>query len=104
MGAATDHNNRPGSTLQPALNGKLEKMNREDDMTPASDPNIDHLHELVNEYRDALDVARKLRTKVDAYIQELKRQGYSYPVLEKESGFGRGTVQEIVAKGIDSSY
>lgn len=66
---------------------------------PAADPNINHLNALAEEYRAAQEVTRKLRVTLDNYIQELKRQGYSYPVLEKESGFGRGTVQEIVAKG-----
>lgn len=63
-----------------------------------ADPNIEQLHKLVAEYRVAADEAKRLRIKVDAYIQELKRQGYSYPVLARESGFAQGTIQLIVAK------
>lgn len=62
------------------------------------DPNIAHLHELVKEYREAENDAKRLRAKVDAYIQELKKRGYSYPMLARESGFAQGTIQLIVAK------
>lgn len=62
------------------------------------DPNIAQLHQLVNEYRIAAADAKRLRLKVDAYIQELKKRGYSYPVLARESGFAQGTIQLIVAK------
>lgn len=63
-----------------------------------ADPNIEQLHKIVAEYRVAAAEAKRLRIKVDAYIQELKRQGYSYPVLARESGFAQGTIQLIVAK------
>lgn len=64
----------------------------------AADPNIEQLHKLVAEYRAAEGEAKKLRFKVDAYIQELKKLGYSYPMLARESGFAQGTIQLIVAK------
>lgn len=64
----------------------------------AADPNIEHLHKLVEEYRASEAGTRTLRLKVDAYIQELKRMGYSYPMLARESGFAQGTIQLIVAK------
>lgn len=63
-----------------------------------ADPNIEQLHKLVAEYRAAEGEAKKLRARVDTYIQELKKQGYSYPRLARESGFAQGTIQLIVAK------
>lgn len=63
-----------------------------------SDPNIEQLHKLVAEYRAAAGKAQTARLKVDAYIQELKKLGYSYPMLARESGFAQGTIQLIVAK------
>lgn len=65
---------------------------------PPEDPNIQQLHDLADEYWAADAEARRLRMTLDAYIQQLKRQGYSYPVLARESGFAQGTVQLIVAK------
>lgn len=64
----------------------------------ASDPNIDHLHDLADEYWAADAEAKRIRLTLDAYIQQLKRRGYSYPVLSRESGFAQGTIQLIVAK------
>lgn len=66
-------------------------------MTPP-DPNITTLNEMADAYRRALSDAKHLRDKLDAYIQELKREGYSYPTLARESGLAQGTIQNIVAK------
>jgi hypothetical protein len=75
----------------PALNPQAD----EDEM---DDPNIKHLHRLVAAFRKSEAETKRHREQVDVYIQELKRQGYSYPVLARESGLSQGTIQNIVAK------
>lgn len=67
-------------------------------MTPAEDQNLDKLHELSDQYWDAENRTKLMRKKLDTYIQELKRAGYSFPVLAKNSGLSQGTIQNIVAK------
>lgn len=67
-------------------------------MTPAADPNIDHLQEMMTEYREVQTELDAIRNKVYTYVQELKRQGYSYPVLAKSTGFALANIQKIVAK------
>lgn len=62
------------------------------------DCNIETLHELADQYRAAQAETKRVRGKLDAYIQELKRAGYAYPLLAKESGLAQGTIQNIVAK------
>lgn len=66
------------------------------DMAP--DPNLTHLEELSSQYQEALKTPNRIRYELDAYIQELKRQGYSYPTLAKHSCFAQGTIQLIIAK------
>lgn len=72
-------------------------------MTPAADPNIDQLHQLRDKYQQALAETNTIRYELDKYIQTLKDQGYSYPLLSRESGFAQGTVQLIVAKKLSES-
>jgi hypothetical protein len=72
-------------------------------MTPAADPNIDRLNELRDKYQQSLAETNLIRYELDQYIQTLKEQGYSYPVLSRESGFAQGTVQLIVAKKLSES-
>lgn len=70
----------------------------EADMAPANDPNFDTLHELAELYRQSEAETKRIRQRLDALIQELKREGYSFPVLARESGLAQGTIQNIVAK------
>ena len=65
---------------------------------PAPDPNIDTLHELADAYRAAEAETKRIRDKLDIFIQELKRNGYPYSVLREHSGLSQGTIQNIVAK------
>lgn len=65
---------------------------------PAPDPNIEQLHQLADQYRAAEEETRNARQQLDLLIQEMKRNGYSYPTLAKESGLAQGTIQNIVAK------
>lgn len=67
-------------------------------MAAAADPNIDQLHKLAEEYFDAEAESQRRRLILDAHIQQMKRDGYSYPVLARESGLAQGTIQNIVAK------
>lgn len=67
-------------------------------MTPAADPNIDHLEAMMTDYREAQAELDAVRSKIYVYVQELKRQGYSYPVLAKTTGFAIANIQKIVAK------
>jgi hypothetical protein len=92
QGSAGDAGTHTISALHsaPALNPQAG----EDEM----DPNIKHLQRLVAEFRESEAETRRRREQVDVYIQELKRQGYSYPVLARESGLAQGTIQNIVAK------
>lgn len=62
------------------------------------DPNIEALNQLADEYHAAQDHAKLIRNKLYAYIQELKRLGYSYPHLAREAGFSQKGIQNIVAK------
>ena len=72
-------------------------------MTPAADPNIDHLHQLRDKYQQSLAETNTIRYELDKYIQTLKDAGYSYPLLSRESGFAQGTVQLIVAKKLSEN-
>lgn len=72
-------------------------------MTPAADPNIDKLNQLRDKYQASLAETTAIRYELDQYIQTLKSEGYSYPVLSRESGFAQGTVQLIVAKKLSES-
>lgn len=67
-------------------------------MSPVEDPNIKRLHKLADAYWAAEAEAKRLRIPLDAHIQEMKRQGYAYSLLARESGFAQGTVQLIIAK------
>lgn len=67
-------------------------------MTPPADHNIKHLHKLADAYRAAELKTKRARDVLDAYIQELKRNGYPYATLAKHSGLAQGTIQNIVAK------
>ena len=67
-------------------------------MTPAADPNIDRLNQLRDKYQQSLAETNTIRYELDKFVQTLKEEGYSYPVLSRESGFAQGTVQLIVAK------
>lgn len=87
-------NDQVHSILHSGLNHKLDGM--DDEMAP--DPNIEHLHALVAAFRASEAETKRLRADVDRFIQEMKRQGYSYPLLAKESTFAQGTIQLIVAK------
>jgi hypothetical protein len=62
------------------------------------DPNIEHLHQLVEQFLIATREAKRTRYHLDHYIQELKRNGYSYPTLARETCFAQGTIQLIIAK------
>lgn len=68
---------------------------------PATDPNIDHLEDMMAQYRSAQAELEQIRNKIYIYVQELKRQGYSYPVLAKTTGFAVANIQKIVAKGAE---
>lgn len=72
-------------------------------MTPATDPNIDRLHQLRDQYQQSLAETNAIRYGLDKFIQTLKEQGYSYPLLSRESGFAQGTVQLIVAKQLSET-
>jgi hypothetical protein len=85
-----------------SLNPKADKT-EEKNMTPAADPNIDRLNELRDKYQQSLAETNTIRYELDQYIQTLKEQGYSYPVLSRESGFAQGTVQLIVAKKLSEN-
>lgn len=65
-------------------------------MTPATDPNIDHLRNLVDNFRAADNEAKRLRKQLNEYVKELKQQGYSYPVLARETGMAINTIQYII--------
>lgn len=93
-GDRTSSDNPVHSTLHSDSNHKLHEM--DEDM--ARDPNIEHLHDLVAAFRTSEAETKRLRAKVDLFIQEMKRQGYSYPLLARESTFAQGTIQLIVAK------
>lgn len=67
-------------------------------MNAASDPNIEELHRLADSYWEAEAETKSRRLRLDAHIQQMKRDGYSYPLLARESGFAQGTIQLIVAK------
>lgn len=62
------------------------------------DPNIEELETMMAEYREKQTALDTARTKVYMYVQELKRQGYSYPVLARTTGFAVANIQKIVAK------
>lgn len=64
-----------------------------------TDPNIEILHKLAGEYHAAKATAHHHRTKLYAYIQELKQMGYTYPRLAREAGFSQKGIQNIVDKG-----
>lgn len=64
------------------------------------DPSLERLKELSNLYQESLKQTNLVRYTLDKYIQALKQQGYSYPVLSKNSCFAQGTVQLIVAKNM----
>lgn len=64
----------------------------------SEDENIAKLHDLADKYWAADDHAKLMRKKLDTHIQNLKRAGYSFPVLAKNSGLSQGTIQNIVAK------
>jgi hypothetical protein len=72
-------------------------------MTPAADPNIDKLNQLRDKYQASLAETNAIRYELDTFVQTLKAEGYSYPVLSRESGFAQGTVQLIVAKKLSES-
>lgn len=67
-------------------------------MTPAPDPNIDHLETLMDEYRETQAQLDEIRAKIYLYVQGLRREGYSYPALAKATGFALANIQKIVAK------
>lgn len=65
---------------------------------PATDPNITQLHQLADQYRTAEETTKKTRATLDALVQEMKKMGYSYSTLARETGLAQGTIQNIVAK------
>lgn len=91
----------PSGQIHSATSFKWQAGENEPGEDMGDDPNIKHLHELVDAYRVSDAETRRLRSEVDLYIQTLKRQGYSYPVLARESGFAQGTIQLIVAKEVE---
>lgn len=60
------------------------------------------LNELAAEYRRAQQAAKDVRRHLDQHIQDMKRAGYSFPVLARESGLAQGTVHNIVASDRNS--
>ena len=64
------------------------------------DPSLNRLKELSELYQESLKQTKEIRYSLDKYIQALKQQGYSYPVLSRNSCFAQGTVQLIVAKNV----
>ena len=60
------------------------------------------LNELAAEYRRAQQAAKDVRRHLDQHIQDVKRAGYSFPVLARESGLAQGTVHNIVASDRNS--
>lgn len=62
------------------------------------DPNIETLNRLADDYHAAQDTAKQHRIRLYAYIQELKREGYTYPCLAREAGFSLKGIQNIVAQ------
>jgi transposase len=65
----------------------------------ATDPHLAELRKLAKKYQNAVKQAEAVRENLDTVIQELKRDGYSYPVLAKHTRLSQGTIQNIVAKG-----
>lgn len=63
-----------------------------------TDPNLQTLNQLADQYHSVHNEAQRLRRQLDLHIQELKREGYSYRVLARESQLANGTIQRIVAK------
>lgn len=63
-----------------------------------TDPNLQTLNQLADQYHSVNNEAQRLRRQLDLHIQELKREGYSYRVLARESQLANGTIQRIVAK------
>lgn len=65
---------------------------------PAPDPNIDNLNQIAAEYHAAEETVKKIRVRLDALVQEMKKMGYSYSTLARETRLAQGTIQNIVAK------
>ena len=62
------------------------------------DPSLNRLKELSDLYQESLKQTKQIRYTLDSYIQALKKKGYSYPVISRNSCFAQGTIQLIVAK------
>lgn len=63
-----------------------------------TDPYLAKLRQLANEYHTATKQTESIRRRLDKYVQELKGEGYSYPVLAKNTRLSQGTIQNIIAK------
>jgi len=99
--AAVAANNCP--TAERVASGKLAVQNPTEtagDMTQ-TDPSLERLQELCKLYQESLKQTNSIRYTLDTYIQQLKKLGYSYPVLSRNSCFAQGTIQLIVAKNME---
>jgi len=56
------------------------------------------LHQLAANYRAAEQAFKHSRQQLDAHIQQLKRDGWAFRELAKQSGLAQGTIQNIIAE------
>lgn len=61
-----------------------------------TDP-IKTLHKLATNFRAAEQKAKESRAILNAHIQQMKLDGYTFPELAKESGLAQGTIQNIIS-------
>lgn len=62
------------------------------------DHHISRLHELADTYRLCVHETKKSRHQLNSQIQQMKRDGYTFPQLAKEAGLAQGTIQNIIAQ------
>lgn len=55
------------------------------------------LHQLAANYRAAEQALKHSRQQLDTHIQQLKRNGWAFRELAKQSGLAQGTIQNIIA-------